>query len=211
MKLLKVCLFVFFTVTVLAVGSDKKNQKRFEYDNQGSWDPLCLNGKFQSPIDINTRNTSKIDFGKLPFVPKTVDMAKVFSNGHTYQATFVTPHSQALNFEETFLDKYDLYQLHFHSPSEHKINGKAYEVEIHFVHKNHYGAIAVVGVFFKEGRFNADLNQFLDHVLPDEATATPQSFSLRKLYNKKRLDQFYTYSGSLTTPPCTEVKIIFQL
>lgn len=69
-------------------------------------------------------------------------------------------------------------QFHFHAPSEHTVEGKYYDLEVHFVHKNQgatdtgiaesYGA--VIGVFFDVQAGGAEENAFIASVL--EALAT---------------------------------------
>jgi carbonic anhydrase len=114
-------------------------------------------------------------------------------------------------------DSYRLAQYHFHAPSEHAVNGRLADVEAHFVHMNAQGATAVVGVFYRTGRHP---NKVLDQILLSApATAGEEAHagkaSPAQLFDgirgvevtrraPVRVEWFYTFTGSLTTPGCTE-------
>ena len=108
-------------------------------------------------------------------------------------------------------------QYHFHAPSEHAVNGRLADLEAHFVHMNAQGVTAVVGVFFTVG---PDPNPLLDTILlaaPETAgeEVTAGKSSPAELFrhisgvsttrgSPVRVNSFYSYTGSLTTPGCTE-------
>jgi carbonic anhydrase len=105
--------------------------------------------------------------------------------------------------------RYTLLQFHFHAPSEHRINGQLADAELHPVHQNALGELAVVGVLLKIDNKNA--NPLFDQIMsgaPVGVAASTEN-NLGGEINAKDLlpkgkSSYYTYTGSLTTPPCTE-------
>lgn len=159
----------------------------------------CGEGREQSPIDLP--EDSAIDASTdaaitIDYEPVT---ANLVNNGHTVQAN-VSPGSRII-VQGT---AYDLRQFHFHLPSEHTEDGEHTAMEVHFVHADAEGDLAVVGVLMeKEGGESAftDLWRNLPTEEGDEA-AIDEPFDLTEFLPDDR-DQ-YQYDGSLTTPPCTE-------
>ena len=100
---------------------------------------------------------------------------------------------------------YDLLQFHFHTPSEHAFGGDLAEAEIHFVHSNPNaeGDLAVVGVLVQEGAENEALREVLANAPEEEGEETVlELVEAEALLPESRLT--YRYSGSLTTPPCSQ-------
>jgi len=97
-------------------------------------------------------------------------------------------------------------QFHFHTPSEHQVNGKPYDMEMHIVHSGGAGGTAVVGIFFKVGSVE---NQCLKSVFwaPAPRAGCDKfigDIDISCFFDKQWDGQFFQYTGSLTTPPCTE-------
>jgi len=176
-------------------------------------------GTSQSPIDIVTAETVKgdahIDF---EYASKLVSAN---NNGH---AVSVAPQSRAIYVDGK---KYTLAQFHFHTLSEHTVNGQHYEMEMHLVHADDAwlsgdtanGKLAVVGVFIESGAENHVLEEIFEH-LPhfDHATGTGETITAEMAANFATLlptgrnsGDVYSYSGSLTTPTCNEVVSWFVL
>lgn len=156
----------------------------------------CNNGKFQSPIDIH----DVID-GKLPPLDMIfhTETESIVNNGHTIQVTVKDGDDFKLDNE-----KFTLMQFHFHAPSENRIAGKSYPLEAHFVHANDNGELAVIAVMLEVGAENPALNALLAAVPEeqDKVASLATTVDLSPLYPAQK--QYYRFSGSLTTPPCTE-------
>jgi carbonic anhydrase len=154
--------------------------------------------KNQSPINIEKKYTVKASLPKLNLYYKTAKESEVVNNGHTIQINIKEDNTLNYNGE-----KYQLKQFHFHTPSEHTIEKKSYPLEIHFVYKTENGKILVVGVMAKLGKANKELDKILNVAPAEEGEKIlDKNLNLNNLIPKDK--RYITYSGSLTTPPCTE-------
>ena len=157
---------------------------------------LCEKGVNQSPINI----TNSIE-ANLPTLLLRYGQAasNIENNGHTVQINF--PADSGFMLDKT---KYELKQVHFHSPSENTIEGNSYPLEAHFVHADPLGQLAVVAVMFKEG----SKNDALANALQQLPTKKGDKHLLNnKIYPREMMPKdmsYYHFSGSLTTPPCSE-------
>ncbi|PHN04633.1 carbonic anhydrase [Flavilitoribacter nigricans] len=158
----------------------------------------CAEGHFQSPIDIESYRAeahpgSILDF---KYHPSPVD---IVNNGHTVQANLEEENVLVANAHD-----YQLRQIHFHEPSEHRIDGVIYPMEMHMVHTDSTGKLAVVGILIKEGPPNEFLNTLWEALPehPEEHAHPATSCDIVHLLPEEH--NIYHYSGSLTTPPCTE-------
>lgn len=158
----------------------------------------CAEGHFQSPIDIQTYGAEahpeiSIDF---QYHPSIIDEV---NNGHTIQANLEEENAIVVSDK-----RYVLKQFHFHEPSEHQIDGIIYPMEMHLVHADSLGQLAVIGVFIKEGGENHFLSEiwkeFPRHI--EEHHKVTQPCDLLHLLPEDKA--VFHYTGSLTTPPCTE-------
>jgi carbonic anhydrase len=170
-------------------------------EHWGSEDPsfaTCGIGKHQSPIDIE--KTVVKDLPPLEFDYKEVAL-KVTDTGHSFQVN-AAKGSGGLKIGE---DYYDLLQVHFHEPSEERVHEKQYSMVAHLVHKNARGELAVVAVLIRAGKANEFLAPIFDNF---PATGATESVVAGKTINMSTLlpehHGYYTFTGSLTTPPCTE-------
>lgn len=156
----------------------------------------CARGQRQSPIDI--REGIRVELDPLRFDYQPVSFG-VIDNGHTIQVN-VAPG----NAIEVSGRRYDLVQFHFHRPSEERINGRQFDMDVHLVHKDPQGRLAVVAVLIQQGRQHP-LIQAIWNNLPlekHEEQRAQGTLDLAQLLPEDR--RYYTYMGSLTTPPCSE-------
>jgi carbonic anhydrase len=175
------------------------------YEGEGSpanWAKLdsknaaCAVGKRQSPIDI--RESIKVDLEGIQFDYRPTPF-RIIDNGHTVQVT--VGEGLGLSVQGR---RYDLLQFHFHRPSEERVNGRLYDMVVHMVHKDQDGNLAVIAVLLERG-MEHPIIQALWNNMPLERgmELTPDVIlDLNKLLPQNRA--YWTYMGSLTTPPCSE-------
>jgi carbonic anhydrase len=156
-------------------------------------------GASQTPIDIKSKKVKKAKLPKLQFDYAKHTELEVEHNGHTIEAK-VPAGEGALAIGEK---SYGLVQFHWHAQSEHAIDGRLLPMEMHLVHRAGDGSLAVVGVFIVTGREHDELEEIFDDLPEHEGEhKAVRHFNLKKLLPEKRAT--VRYSGSLTTPPCSE-------
>jgi carbonic anhydrase len=156
----------------------------------------CATGRRQSPIDIRDGIAVQLEPIAFEYRPSRFS---VIDNGHTVQVDL--PPGNTIG---VLGRRFELKQFHFHRPSEERIQGKQYEMVAHLVHQDTEGRLAVVAVLLDRGAAQP-LIQAVWNALPlekHEAQAAPGTIDLNQLLPEDR--RYYTYMGSLTTPPCTE-------
>jgi len=159
----------------------------------------CGIGKAQSPIDIRTAAARVADLPEIVFEYKPVPL-KIIDNGHTIQVDYAPGSFISVNGV-----RYELVQFHFHKPSEEKLDGKAFDMVAHLVHKDASGKLAVIAVPLKKGTANklvATLWKNLPHEKGHEVAVESVTIDAADLLPAKHA--YYTFDGSLTTPPCSE-------
>ena len=177
----------------------------WSYEGEGgpeNWGQLkpeyagCATGKRQSPIDL--RDGFRVDLEPIQFVYRPSQF-RVVDNGHTIQVEVGGSSISLLG------NRYDLVQFHFHRPAEERVNGKSFDMVVHLVHKTDDGRMAIVAVLLEKGSEqpliqtiwnNLPLEKH-EHVMPPEL-----SIDVSELLPEDR--SYYTYMGSLSTPPCSE-------
>jgi carbonic anhydrase len=162
---------------------------------------IAKDGRAQSPVDIITGDLVPADTLKGPEIHYHPTDFGIENNGHTIE---LVPMDQD-NYVIIDNDRYVLQQMHFHSPSEHTIDGRPFAMEAHLLHKNAEDGIAVLGVLLENGKENPTLKGTFDKLSKEKA----KSFGgLTGPVNLAELlavgEGVYRYDGSLTTPPCTE-------
>jgi len=206
MKKIKfVVLSVFISLSLVAC-AQKQIARHWEYEGEhgsahwGALKPeysLCGDGMAQSPINIS--KSYKTDLDSIGFSYKDTPL-KIINNGHTIKVKYKPGSTVTIDGE-----KYKLLQFHFHNPSEHEVEGKSYDMEMHLVHKNESDELAVVGVFIERGKHNNTI-QTLWYNLPEEINKEKAVDTIKVNAADLLPDDrsYYRYYGSLTTPPCSE-------
>ncbi|MES2934868.1 MAG: carbonic anhydrase family protein [Pseudomonadota bacterium] len=160
-----------------------------------SWSK-CDTGNRQSPIDI--RDGIRVDLEQIAFDYRPTGF-NVIDNGHTVQVNI-----GAGNTISVMGRTYELVQFHFHRPAEERINGKGFEMVAHLVHKDLDGRLAVVAVLIERGKPHTAIQSVWNN-LPlekNDALVASSALDLNQILPARR--DYYTYMGSMTTPPCSE-------
>jgi carbonic anhydrase len=204
------CLVLVISSLVAAQTAEHPAQTTAHWDYYGKTGPLgwgkldpayraCSEGKEQSPIDIRGAHLNKalppIEFH---YIGTSVE---VENNGHTVEI-----HVKPGSFIVANGVHYDLMQFHFHHPSEEAVNGKLTDMSLHLVHKSADGKLAVVAVRLSEDR--GDPNAVLATLWEHMPTTPGTTDKITDMVNPAGLlptdKGYWTFEGSLTTPPCTE-------
>ncbi len=156
----------------------------------------CADGRNQSPVDI--RSTVQADLPPLQ-VRYAQGPSTIINNGHTIQIDFAP--GSMLRLDDT---DFELKQVHFHSPSENMIDGRSFPFEAHFVHADAQGGLAVIGVMYETGAANEGLAPFWGQLPEQPGPAQPLAQPADASQMLPASLDYYRYSGSLTTPPCSE-------
>lgn len=159
---------------------------------------LCKTGLQQSPIALYTRSAKRLSDREIALHFGTAK-GELVNNGHTIQFNVADATTNAVAYKGV---SYALAQFHFHTPSEHRLDGKSFPMEMHLVNKDASGKITVVGVFIKQGRKNAALPGLWDQLPAPNAAPKAGEVDLAALLPASH--KAMVYAGSLTTPPCSE-------
>ena len=156
----------------------------------------CASGQRQSPIDL--RDGMKVDLEQIVFDYKP-SAFNVTDNGHTIEVNVGSG-----NYITVQGRSYELLQFHFHRPSEERINGKGFEMVVHMVHRDAEGKLAMLAVLLERGK-SQNMIQTVWNNLPLEKNETvAPSIVLDPAEVLPAAREYFTYMGSLTTPPCSE-------
>ncbi|HET7837886.1 MAG TPA: carbonic anhydrase family protein [Variovorax sp.] len=158
----------------------------------------CKTGQQQSPVDLPAakakalaQHDAEIRYGKAA--------GRLVNNGHTLELDLEGAADNKVVYQGV---EYRLAQFHFHTPSEHHLDGRAFPMEMHLVNKSADGAITVVGVMIKAGRRNEALAPVF--AKPPKAGDAVRDLRIDLAAVLPADHKALLYTGSLTTPPCTE-------
>lgn len=168
-------------------------------EHWGEIDPayaVCGTGTSQSPIDISTPNEQDLANITFHYQPSEVN---ILNNGHTVQVNY-----DARSYIELNGVRYDVAQFHYHAPSEHTLNGEVFPAELHIVHQSTDATLAVIGILLKEGAENQAYQPFINNLPAEKTDAKDAGVKIHAMDLLPNVQTTFRYSGSLTTPPCTE-------
>ena len=205
--ILGLALFTTFSVAKPGLAQEKPAAKaHWSYsgpDGPSHWGDLepdfatCKTGEHQTPINIkDAKSDSTLPPIQFDYKPSPL---KIINNGHTIRINYAPGSSITIN-GKTF----PLTQFHFHKPSEEEIAGKKFDMVIHLVHERSDGA-AAVAVLLKGGRGNPVIQKLwanLPKTEGNEMEVANVTINAADLLPADR--NYYTFDGSLTTPPCSE-------
>ncbi|POO01210.1 Carbonic anhydrase, alpha-class [Trema orientale] len=169
----------------------------------------CSNGTMQSPIELLDQRVRLVsNLGRLRRSYRPAN-ATLRNRGHDMMLKWT---SDSAGFVELNGTRYFLRQCHWHSPSEHTLNGKRFDLEFHLVHQSLRGQILVVGIMYQIGVADSFLTTMESHLLHAISNRTYQERNvgivdpnLIKIGSRR----YYKYIGSLTVPPCTQNVVWF--
>ncbi|PQP96603.1 alpha carbonic anhydrase 1 chloroplastic [Prunus yedoensis var. nudiflora] len=214
---LRICFLFLVIALLLAISTSTCVQNvSFSYsgatgpENWGSLSPnfsACSNGKIQSPVDI-VKGILTTDKRLKPLTRVYgASNATLFNNGFNLGVQF-EGHVGTLDVDGK---NYDLKQMHWHSPSEHRLNGVQFPAELHLVHQASDGSVSVVSVLFQFGKDDILISKIKDKLteLAQETCKKEEdghiplgTVDINEFQKKSR--KYFRYVGSLTVPPCTE-------
>jgi carbonic anhydrase len=181
------------------------------WDYQGANGPLawadlkpefatCGSGKRQSPINIDQSVTLRGPAEAIGFDYQSGSSGTVVNNGHTIQIDVNGDNGIVVRGS-----RFQLLQLHFHHPSEERINHRSFAMVAHLVHKDYMGRLAVVAVLLEAGAANPVINNFWTYMPLGPGDRVQMPLGLVDMNGLLPKDQrYYQFMGSLTTPPCSE-------
>jgi carbonic anhydrase len=157
----------------------------------------CKTGTHQSPIDLGAAR--RVGYSPLSFQYRS-NALSVINDGHLVRVVYLPGSYLRAGGRE-----YELKEFRFHTPSEHRIDGMAADMEMQLVHEGLAGDLAVVSVLMRAGRrMNSTLSRIWDRIPPGPGQNYDREVGINPVFLLPSDRGYFTYVGSLTTPPCTE-------
>jgi carbonic anhydrase len=171
----------------------------------------CAEGMKQSPINITQSTPQDLPDIDVHYQPTDLN---IINNGHTVEVRY-----DQGSYVSIGGIRYELERFHFHVPSEHRLEGAQYAMEMHLVHKSSdkgaggkQAVIAVMMNSLNSSSYNqalAPVWNYLPTVPCIERHVADVKVNARDLLPQQR--DYFQYEGSLTTPPCDEEVAWFVL
>eukprot|EP01097_Dermamoeba_algensis_P009907 TRINITY_DN7131_c0_g1_i1.p1 TRINITY_DN7131_c0_g1~~TRINITY_DN7131_c0_g1_i1.p1 ORF type:complete len:274 (+),score=45.24 TRINITY_DN7131_c0_g1_i1:156-977(+) len=218
----KTIFFLFFVIifshsfirAVMGTAEGVEEEREFDYERSGGKGPLhwgelkkewaaCKKGEMQSPIDLSNQRVRIIpNLSKLRRSYKPSN-ATIKNRGHDISLQWDIGKAGSIMINGT---EYFLHQCHWHSPSEHTVNGRKYDMEMHMVHLSKDEKIAVVGLLYNRGNPDPFLSKLMTPItaISDKKEEMHLGMIDPTEINPLSGEDYYRYIGSLTVPPCTE-------
>ena len=156
---------------------------------------LCGEGVEQSPVNISGCVAGDEGTVQLSYLGEAIQAR---NTGHTTYLDFGPGNELVVDGR-----RYELLGVHYHSPGEHQVDGESFAAELHLVHQDAEGNLAVVGLLFRAGGASSSIQAVLD-AAPETGDAAPLERRVRAIDFVPARRAHYGYRGSLTTPPCSE-------
>ncbi|CAL8999575.1 unnamed protein product [Prunus brigantina] len=214
--LILVCSFLIVLVLLLscqATSDEVEDEREFNYEDDSEKGParwgeirqewsMCNKGSMQSPIDLLDDRVEVVsDLGRLQGSYRPCN-ATLTNRGHDIMLKWEAD-AGFIRINGTL---YQLKQCHWHSPSEHTVNDKSFDLEVHLVHQSPTGKIAVTGILYEIGEPDPFLTSMMDYLADISGTSEKQK--VVGMVDPKQIKtgsiKYYRYIGSLTIPPCTQ-------
>ncbi|KRG01687.1 carbonic anhydrase 1 [Drosophila mojavensis] len=215
---------IILLITTSCSYADFKLESGWDHSQHGlDWGGSCSKGKYQSPINLLTKWDALPEKHPLKlrnYCNLASNKAVLYNTGHTVTVDMAAsgngsyPRMSGALLNRTF----NATELHFHwgsknvKGSEHTIDGKRFDLELHIVHR----ALAVDDIAVMSVLFNIRQNATTKPVLKPifdaltkvieyhEKAEVNETFGLCKLFKVLDKTDYFTYEGSLTTPNCRQ-------
>jgi carbonic anhydrase len=220
-------------VIVIPMASKACNEKWDYLNKGGDWECTCKEGLEQSPIDLPIKDEAiqsplkpMFQYELISAQAKDSTLDGILTGG---KQVLIRYEKGAIRLFHPNMGKivtidggvYVAEEISFHTPSEHKINGKQYDMEMQIVHfgrtKGDIAKQIILSFLFKmtPGVYNKFIDRLDFFNLPnpiEKSSELFQDFYIPSVFFTTEEDDipsmqpfsFYTYEGSLTMPPCTE-------